>query len=156
MPLESIQLDSSNKTYAIREKKIHTFYFLLRSSILKLNYLCNCRSSISEIWPCSIPLKLLSNFIGLTWFGLFKAKLCPISHNDPNMDWFSRANLYDFPCVTVSSFGSEIDRKETKVHVLVATFYNIPIQCSERELWRFSHDHLFAIKFRSLKKPSLP
>ena len=26
----------------------------------------------------------------------------------------------------------------------------------ERELWRFSHDHLFEMKFESLKKPYLP
>ena len=152
MPLESIQLDSSNKTYAIRKKKIHTFYLILRSSILKLNYLCNCRSLISEIFPCSIPLELLSNVTGLTWFGFFKAKLCPISHNDAIMDWFSRANLYYLPHVTVSSFGSGIDRQEARVCVLAATYYRLPIWCSKRELWIFSHDNLFEMKFRSLKK----
>ena len=66
MPLEPIQIYSSNKTYAIR-KKIHTFFLLLKSLILQLNYLYDCRSSISEIHPCSIPLKILSNSTGLIW-----------------------------------------------------------------------------------------
>ena len=49
------------------------------------------------------------------------------------MDYFSRAHLYNVPCVTVSSFGYEIDTKKTKSHALSATFYKIPIQYSERE-----------------------
>ena len=150
MPLESIQIDFSNKTYAIR-KKIHTFFLLLRSSILKLDYICDCSTSIFDFWYQRIPMNYLSNAIGLTWFGLFKAKLCPIARNDLIMDWFNRANLYDLPRVTVSSFGSEIYRQETKIHVLPANFYSIPIWCSERELWIFSHDHLFEMKFGSLK-----
>ena len=82
-----------------------------------------------------------------------RKKLCPISHNDLIMDWFSRANLYDLPHVTVSSFGSEIDSQETKVREIVTNFYGTPIRCSERELWIFSHDHLFEMKFRILKRP---
>ena len=79
------------------------------------------------------PLKPFSNAIGLTWFGFFKAKLCPISHDDLIMDWFSRANLYNLPRIIGSSFGSEIDIKKTTVCVLMETFYRIPIRCSERE-----------------------
>ena len=135
------------------EKKIHTFLLILRSSILKLNYLCDFRYLISEIWPCSIPLKLLSIATGLTWFGFFKTKLCPISYNDPILDLFNRANLYDFPHVIFSSFGSEIDIRETTVCALVATFYRIPIWFLERELWWFSHGHRSEIKFGSLKNP---
>ena len=94
--------------------------------------------------------------IGLTWVGFSKTKLCPISHNDLIMDWFSRANLYNFPRVTVSSFASEIDSQETKFYVIGTNFYGTPIWCSERELLKFSHDHLFEMKFRSLKKHYLP
>ena len=38
------------------------------------------------------------------------------------MDWFSTANLYDFPRVTVSSFSSEIDSQETKVRLIATNF----------------------------------
>ena len=100
---------------------------------MKLNYLCDFRSLISEIWSWGSPLNPLSNAIGLTWFGFFKENLCPISHNDLIMDWFSRENLYDLPCVIIFSFGSKIYRKETTVHVLPTTFYRIPIWFSERE-----------------------
>jgi len=127
-----------------------------RRSILKLNYLCNWKSSISEIQPCSSPLKLLSNATGMTWFWFSKTKLCPISHNDLILDWFSRANLYDLPCVTVLSFVFIIDSEETIGCVLVTNFDGTPIQYSERELLNFSHDHLFEMKFRSLKKHYLP
>ena len=129
---------------------------LLRSSILNFSYLYNFRSSISKLQPCSIPLKLLSNGTSLTWFWCSKTKLCPISHNDLILDWFSRANLYDLPRVTVSSFVSEIDSQETTVCVLVTTFYGTQIHCPERELLNFSHDHLFEMQFRSLKKHYLP
>ena len=125
------------------EKKMHTFFLLLRSSILKINYIFDFGYSISEIWSYRIPLKLLSNVIGLTWFGFFKTKLCPISHNDLIMEYFSRLNLYGVPRVTISSFGSQTDKQETKFHLLVSTFYRIQIQCPWRELWRFSHGHLF-------------
>ena len=134
------------------EKKIHTFFLLLRSLILKLNYLYYFGSSISKIRPCSSTPNLLSNSTGVTWFGCFKIKLCPISHNGLIMYWFSRANVYGVPCVTFSSFSSKIDTQETKVCVISVTFYKIPIRCSERELWIFYHDHLFDMKFGSLKK----
>ena len=151
MPLESLQTYFSHKTYVIR--KIHTFFLLLRSLILKLMYLCNFGSPRFYLQCCSSPLKLLSNAIGLTWFGFFKPKLYPISHNDLIMDWFSRENLYSVPRVTVSSSGYEIDTQETTFHVLSATSYRIQIRCSERELWRFSQGDLFEMKFRSLQKP---
>ena len=78
------------------------------------------------------------------------------SHNDLIMDWFNIANVYDLPRVTVSSFTSKIDSQETAIHVLVTTFYGTPIQSPERELLKFSHDHLFEMQFRSLKKHYLP
>ena len=138
------------------EKKIHTFFLLLRNLILNLNYLCDFISSISEIWSYSSPLHLLSNAMGLTWFRFFKENLCPISHNDLIMDWFSRANLYDLPRVIVSSFFFKIDSQETIVCVFATTFYGTQIHCPERELLNFSHDHLFEMQFRSLKKHYLP
>ena len=98
----------------------------------------------------------LLNSTGLTGFGFSKTKVSPISHNDLIMDWFSRVNLYDLPRVTVSSFTSEIYSHETTIRVLVTTFYGTPILCSERELLEFSHDHLFEMKLRSLKKHYLP
>ena len=152
MPLESLKTDFSNKTYVIW-KKIHTFFFLLRSSILKLNYLSNYGSSIYEIWFCNIPLNFHFNSTTLSWFGYFKANLHRISHNDLSMDLFSRVHLYNVPRLIVSSLGSEIATQETIVHVIVATFYNIPIWCLEQELWIFSHDHLFLMKVGSLKNP---
>ena len=137
-------------------KKNTHLLLALRSSILKLYYLCDWKSSISEIQPCSSPLKLLSNATDLTWFGFSKTKLCPISHNDLILDWFNRVNLYDLPRVTVLSFVSEIDSKETTSRIILNTFDGTPIQSSERELLKFSHDHLFEMKFRSLKKHYLP
>ena len=68
------------------KKKIHTFFLLLRSSILKLNYLCDFRSSRSKIQSYSIPLNLLSNARGVTWFECFTTNLFPISHKDLIMD----------------------------------------------------------------------
>ena len=131
MPLESIQIDSSNKTYAIR-KKIHTFFLLLRSSILKLDYLYDCSTSIFEFRYRRSPLNSLLNAIGLTWFWFSKEKLCTISHNDLMMDWFSRAKLHDVPNVIVSSFGYKIYTQETIIRVILANFYRITIRCSER------------------------
>ena len=132
-PLQSLQTDFLHKTYAIqKKKKIHTFFLILRSSIFKLNYLYDLGSWISEIWLWGSPLNPLSNGTSLTWFGFFKTELCPISHNDLIMDWFSRVNLYDLPRVIVSSFSSEIGRTETIVCILAATLYNIAIRCSER------------------------
>ena len=154
MPLESLQTELSNKTYAIW-KKIHTFFFLLRSSVLKLMYLCNFGSSISKIWSCSRPINFLLNATGLTWFGFLKAKLFPISHNDVIMDWFSRVNLYGVPCVIVSYFGFEIDTQELQCMYLRQLFTEFQFD-AQRELWRFSHNHLFEMKFESLKKPYVP
>ena len=69
----------------------------------------------------------LSNAIGLTQFGFFKRELCPISHNALIMDCFSKAHLYGMPRVTVSSFGSKIDREKITDYAISATFYGIPI-----------------------------
>ena len=100
MPLESLQTDFSNRLMQFF-KKIHTFFLILRSLMLKLMYLCNLRSPRFYLQYFSSPLNLLSNAIGLTWFGFFKAKLCPISHNGLIMDCFSRVNLYGLPHVTL-------------------------------------------------------
>ena len=84
-------------------------------------YLCYFRSSISDFRSCSIPLSRLSNATGLTQFGFFKRELYPISHNALIMDCFSRAHLYGVPRVTVSLFGSEIDR------VKIAAVHSLPL-----------------------------
>ena len=125
-PLNQFKLILKRRLMKFR-KKIHTFLLLLRTSVLKLNYLCNFRSLISEIQPYSSTLNLLSNATGSTWFLFFKTKLCPISHNDLIMDLFSRANLYDVPRVTFFSFGSEIDIQKNTVRLIAVTFYIIPI-----------------------------
>ena len=78
-------------------------------------------------------MNLLSNAKGIACFGFFKSNLCPISHKDLIVDWFSRANLYGMPHVTGSSFGFEIDTQETEVRVITTIFYRITIRCSERE-----------------------
>ena len=155
MPLESLQTDFSNKTYAIK-KKIHTFFFRLRSSILKLMYLCIFQSPIFYLSCFSSPPNLLSNSIGLTWFWFFNTKLFTISHNDLIMDWFSRSNLYSVPHVIVSSFSSEIYIQETTFHLVSSNFYRIPIWLLERELWQFSQGHLFEMKLGSLKQSQIP
>ena len=99
-------------------KNTHLFFLLFRRSILNLIYLFYFRYSRFEFISCIIPIIPLSNAMGQTLFGFFKAKLCPISHNDLIMDWFSRTNFYDMPRVTISSFGSEIDPQETTVRVI--------------------------------------
>ena len=68
------------------------------------------------------------------------------------MDCFSRVNLYDVPCFIVFSFGCEIDITNTTICALSKNFYVIPIQYSERELWRFPCGHFFEMNFRSLQK----
>ena len=127
-----------------------------RSSILNLVYLCYFRSPISNFWSCSSPLSHLSNSIVLTQFGFFKRELYPISHNALIIDCFSRAYLYGVPRVIFSSFGSKIDKVETKDFEISITFYGIPIWYSERELWIFYQGHFFEMNFRNLQKPWLP
>jgi hypothetical protein len=96
-----------------------------RSSILNLLYLCNFGSPRSEISSCGSPLSPLSNPTSLIKIGFFKKELCPISHDDLIIDWFSRANLYEVPRVTVSTFGPENDTQKTTVCPLSVTFYEI-------------------------------
>ena len=72
-------------------------------------------------------MSILSNSTGLTQFGFFKRELYPISHNALIMDCFSRAHLYDMPRVTVSSFGSKIDREKRTDCEISTDFYEIPI-----------------------------
>ena len=142
MPLESLQTDFSNKTHAILKTNTHLFLAFC-SSILKLLYLCNFGSPRSEILSYGSPLSLFSNPTIQTEIRFFKKGLCPISHDDLIIDWFSRVNLYEVPCVTVSTLGPEIDTKKTKFRPLSVPVYKISIWCSERKLWLFSPGHLF-------------
>ena len=123
-----------------------------RSSILNLVYLCYFRSPISDFSSYSIALSHLSNSTSLTQFGFFKGDLYAISHNALIMVYFSRANLYDIPHVNVSSFGSEIDSKNTTICEISTTYYGIPIRYSERELRRIYQGHFFEMNFRILQK----
>ena len=127
-----------------------SFFLPSRSSILNLVYLCYFKSPICDFRSYSSPPSLLSNATVLTQFEFFK--LFPTSHNGLIMDWFSRANLYTVPRVTVSSFGFEIDIEQSTVCALSSTFYIIPIKYSERDLWRFSQGHPFEMKFMRLQK----
>jgi len=133
MPFEPLHFDFSNKSYA-NFKKIHTFFFLFRSSILNLLYLYNFGYPGSEIASYCIPKSLLYNSTSLTNIGFFKKKLCPISHNDLIIDWFSRANLYGVPSVIILTFGSKHNTSKTTICALLVNFYKIQIRCSERNL----------------------
>ena len=99
------------------------FSCLPRISILNMVYLCYFSSPICDFRFYSITLSLLSNSTGLTQFWFFKKDLCPISHNALIMDCFRKAYLYGVPRVTISSFGSEIDRAHTTVCALSSTIY---------------------------------
>ena len=90
-------------------------------------YLCNFGSSSSEIATCSSLLRPLSNATILSQIGFSKEELCEISHSDLFLDWFSRANLYDVPRVTVSTFESETQAQETTVRPLSIPSYEISI-----------------------------
>ena len=75
-------------------------------------YLCNFGSSSSEIVTCSSSLCPLSNATSLIQIGFSKEELCTISQDDLIIGLSRRANLYEVPCVTVLTFGSEnIDKK---------------------------------------------
>ena len=113
------------KSGPLQSLTTHDLAFSLpsRSSILNLVYLYYFRSPISNFNYYIIPLSHISNSTGLTQFGFFKGELYPISHNALIMDCFSRANLYDVPRVTVSSFGSEIDRNKCTGCEISSNFY---------------------------------
>jgi len=55
---------------------------------------------------------------------LFKEELCPISHDSPNIDWFSRANLNEVPHVTGLTFNLESDTQKTKLCSISFTYQN--------------------------------
>jgi len=74
--------------------------------------LCDFRSPICYVQSFSIPLSLLSNAMGLTQFEFLKVKLCPVSHNDLIMDYFSIENLYSVTRLPISYFDSKIDTKK--------------------------------------------
>ena len=80
-------------------------FSLCRSSILPLMYLCTFGSSSSKIVNYNSPLCPLSNATSVIQIGFSKEELCEISHSDLIIDQFSRANLYDVPCVPVLTFG---------------------------------------------------
>ena len=121
------------------------FFLPSRSSILNILYLCNYGSPGSSISSCVIPLSPISNPMGLINIGLFKKGLCPVSHDDLIIDWFSRANLYDVTRVTVSTIGYGTDTQQTTVYFICVNFYEIWIRCFERDLWWFSQGHLFGM-----------
>lgn len=56
---------------------------------------------------CSSPLCPLSNATSLIQIGFSKKTLCTISRSDLIIDYFSRANLYEVPRVTVSTSDSK-------------------------------------------------
>ena len=90
-------------------------------------YLCNFGSPKFEIGSCSNPLSNLSNPASLINIGFSNEELCQISHDDLSIDLFSRVNLYDVPCVTVSTLGYENGTKKTKVYPLSATSYEYSV-----------------------------
>ena len=129
MPFEFLQTNFSNQAYAKFKKKTTHLFTLCRSLILNLMYLCNFGSSSSEIVICSSPLCPLSNSTSLIQVGFSKEELCTISQDDLIIEQFSRANLYDVPRVTVSTFGSEKFIQETTLchfSVLLTKFQSDP------------------------------
>jgi len=134
-------------------KTLHTFFSLCRSSILNLLYLYNFRSPRSEISSCGSPLSPLSNPRSLIKIGFSKEDLCQISHDDLIIEWFSRANLYEVPRVTISTWGPKTDTKKTIGRPICINFYEISIWCLERKLWWFSQDHLLGCNSGACKNP---
>ena len=120
-----------------------SFFLPSRSSILNLVYLYYFRSSIYDFWSCSSPLSRLSNATVLTQFGFFNRDLYPISHNALIMDCFSRAHLYDMPCVNISSFVSKLDKEKITDCAISATFYEIPIRYSQRFMMNLPRSFLW-------------
>jgi len=100
-------------------------------------YLYNFRSLGSQISCCGSPFSPLSKPTGLINIWFCKKELCPISHDDLIIDWFSRANLYEMPHATITTFGPENSTQKTKVYYISMNIYKILIQCLERNLWGF-------------------
>ena len=143
-PLNSFKLIFQTKLMQKFKKTTHLFS-LCRSLILNLMYLCNFGSSSSGISIWGSPLCPLSNATSLIQIGFSKKMLCTISQDDLIIDLSRRANLYEVPCVTVSTFGSKKYIQETIFCPLSIPSYKISIWCSERKLWRFSPGHLFGM-----------
>ena len=116
MPFEFLQNIFQTKLKKKFKKIYTTLFSLCRSLILPLMYLCNFRSSSSEIVTCNSPLCPLSNATSLIQIVFSKEELCQISHSDLIIDYLNRANLYGVPRVPVSIFGSETYKQETKIH----------------------------------------
>jgi len=87
-----------------------------------------------EIAIYGIPARPISNGTILIEIGFSKKELCPISEDDLIIYLFSRANLYEVPRVTVSTFRPENDTKTTTIHPLFVNSYEISILCSEINL----------------------
>ena len=119
-------------------KTTHLFVSLCRSSILNLLYLCNFRSSRSEILACDSPLSPISNLIDLIEILFCKKELYPISHDDLSISWLSRANLYEVPHVTVSTFKPENDtQKKTNPFYFCPCLQNLNPMLTEKVMMIF-------------------
>ena len=90
------------------EKKLHTFSFLLKNSIFKLDYLCGYRSSISKIWHWGSLLNPLLNATGVTQqfvtvpaiphpaHGRAHSVTCEQWHNLKTLSWHSPEHVISF------------------------------------------------------------
>ena len=90
-------------------------------------YLCNFRSSNSEVATCSSLLRPLSNATSLSQIGFSKEELCTISQDDLIIDLSRRAKLYEVPRVQFLIVGSEKDTQETTVRPLSGPSYEISV-----------------------------
>ena len=71
------------------------------------------------------PYSPLSNPIGIIRIGFFKKYLVPMSHDDLIIDWFSTANVYEFPHVTIVTFGPKNATQKMSVRPISVTSYKI-------------------------------
>ena len=90
---------------------------------MPLIYLCNFKSTSSEIVTCSKSMLPLSNATSLIEFRFSKKELFTISQDDLIIYLYIRAKLYEVPCVTVLTLGFEKYMQETKFHPLFVTSY---------------------------------
>ena len=112
--------------WSLLQRSLNACFFLpSRSSILNPLYLSNFRSPGPEILSRGSPLSPISNTMGMIYIGFLKKELCLVSHNDLIIHYFSRAKLYDVPCVTVVIFGPKNDTQQTTVHSLFVTIYKV-------------------------------
>ena len=88
-------------------------------------YLYNFGSPRSEISFYGNLLSHLSDPKCMINIGVFKKELGQISHDDLIIDWFSRANLYEVPRVTITTFGPKNATQQTTICPLSMTIYEI-------------------------------